>query len=93
MDQLIDLIKQHPEQISAWAAVCALVVSFVAIYLAAYTAWLQRRHNFKLVTPIADFRKSDYEDQLEVTLREQWNRSTPCEAIHGLGRKRWKRRE
>ena len=48
---------------------CALIVSFLSILLASYTAWLQRRHNFKSLTPIASIPYGDYEDTLEVRLR------------------------
>src|SRR2546423_9420200 len=69
MDKLVDLIKNHPEQINALAAVCALFVSFLSILLTVYTSWLQRRHNFKSLTPIASIPVGDYEDRLEVKLR------------------------
>ena|ERR1044071_7325444 len=69
MDEFIDLIKNHPEQANAFIAVCALVVSFLSILLTFYTAWLQRRHNFKSLTPIATIPVGDYEDNLEVRLR------------------------
>jgi hypothetical protein len=69
MDQLIDLIKDHPEQINALAAMCALLVSLVSILLTICTLWLQRRHNFKSLTPIASVLVGDYEDRLEVKLR------------------------
>jgi len=69
MDKLVDLIKSHPEQINALAAVCALFVSFLSILLTVYTLWLQRRHNFKSLTPIASITVGDYEDNLEVRLR------------------------
>jgi hypothetical protein len=69
MDKLIDLIKSHPEQINALAAVCALFVSFLSILLTFLTLRLQRIHNFKSLTPIGSILISDYENELEVKIK------------------------
>jgi hypothetical protein len=69
MNDLVDLIKSHPDQINALAAICALLVSFLSIVLTVFTVRLQRIHNFKSLTPIADILTADYEDNLQVTIR------------------------
>jgi hypothetical protein len=68
-DRLTDLISDHPDQINALAAVCALLVSFLSIVLTFLALWLQRRHNFKSVTPLGSILVGDYEDALHVTLK------------------------
>ncbi|MDQ3803166.1 MAG: hypothetical protein M3416_04855 [Acidobacteriota bacterium] len=69
MDELINLIKSHPDQINALAAVCALFVSLLSIILTLRTLRLQRIHNFKSLTPIANILTADYENELRVTIR------------------------
>ena len=69
MNRLIDLIRNHPDQINALAALCALFVSFLSIVLTVLTLRLQRIHNFKSLTPIASIIIGDYEDKLEVAVR------------------------
>ncbi len=69
MDPLLEVIKNHPEQVNAFVALCALVISFVSILLTLATLRIQRIHNFKSVTPIADFPIGDYENQLTVKLK------------------------
>jgi hypothetical protein len=68
-DELVKLVKEYPNQINAITAVCALLVSFLSILLTFLALWLQRRHNFKSVTPIASILMGDFEDTLQVTLR------------------------
>ena len=53
---------------------CAAIVIFFPYFVYSHVssylgARLQRWHNFKSVTPIAIFGKRDYEDLLEVTLK------------------------
>src|SRR5215210_5687660 len=69
MDKLIELIGTHPDQINAFAAVCALFVSLLSIILTLRALRLQRIHNFKSLTPIASILAADYENELEVTIR------------------------
>lgn len=69
MDKLVDLIKNHPDQINALAAVCALFVSFLSILLTIRTLRLQRIHNFKSLTPIASILIGDYENELTVKVK------------------------
>jgi hypothetical protein len=68
MTRLIDLVKNYPNQINAFAAVCALFVSFLSIIFTVIALWLQRIHNFKSLTPIANVFANDYENQLEVKI-------------------------
>jgi len=69
MDKIVDLIREQPDQISALAAVSALFVSFLSIVLTVWALWLQRRHNFKSLTPIANVLYGDYENLLEVKVK------------------------
>jgi len=69
MVRLIDLIKNYPAQINAFSAVCALFVSALSIFFTIRTLRLQRIHNFKSLTPIANVLANDYENQLEVRIR------------------------
>jgi hypothetical protein len=69
MDKLFQLIKDYPSQINALAAVSALFVSFLAILLTFLALLLQRRHNFKSLTPFASILIGDYENKLEVKVR------------------------
>ena len=68
-DELVKLVKEHPDQINALAAICALVVSFLSILLTFIALWLQRQHNFKSVTPIASILVGDFENKLQVTVK------------------------
>lgn len=72
MNQLIELIKTYPDQVNATAALMALTVSLLvsltSIILTIMTLRIQRNHNFKSVTPIANILTGDYEDELEVKL-------------------------
>jgi hypothetical protein len=68
-DELVKLVKEHPDQINALAAICALLVSFLSILLTFIALWLQRQHNFKSVTPIASILVGDFENKLQVTLK------------------------
>lgn len=69
MNVLIEFLKNHPNQASAFAAVSALLVSFVSILLTIVSLWIQRRHNFKSLKPIASLPVGDYENLIEVKLR------------------------
>lgn len=69
MEALIEFLKAHPDQAGAFAAVSALFVSFISILLAVAALWMQRRHNYKSLTPIASLPIGDYENSLEVKLR------------------------
>lgn len=62
-------MKANPNQASAFAAVSALFVSLVSILLAFASLWMQRRHNYKSLTPIASLPVGDYENLIEVKLR------------------------
>jgi hypothetical protein len=68
-DELVKLVKEHPDQINAFVAICALLVSFLSILLTFIALWLQRRHNFKSVAPIASILVGDFENKLQVTLK------------------------
>jgi len=66
MEQLIEYLKGNPNVVIAFAAICALLTSFVSIILTLFTLFIQRRHNYKSLTPIASIPVSDYENKLEV---------------------------
>jgi hypothetical protein len=68
-DELVKLVKEHPDQINALAALTALLVSFLSILLTFIALWLQRQHNFKSVTPIASILVGDFENKLQITLK------------------------
>jgi hypothetical protein len=59
---LHQLIKDYSGQVTALAAVFALIIS-------ALTLWFQRRHNFKSLSPFAMILIGDYENRLEVKIR------------------------
>lgn len=69
MDAFIEFMKTHPDQASAFVAVSALLVSLISILLAFVALWMQRRHNYKSLTPIASLPIGDYENLIEVKLR------------------------
>src|SRR5687767_15321466 len=69
MDTLVNFLKTYPNQINALAAVSALFVSLLSIVLTLVTLKIQRTHNFKSVTPVASILIGDYEDLIEVKLR------------------------
>ena len=66
MDQLFQALQNNSENIIALTALCAVFISFISISLTAITIWLQRRHNFKSVMPIADIHLPDYENRISV---------------------------
>ncbi len=68
MDALLGFIANHPEQVNAFAAVCALVISLVSIVLAWSTARNQREHDIKSVTPFAHVSLGDYRERISVKL-------------------------
>ena len=69
MDAFIEFMKNRPDQASAFVAVSALFISFISILLTCIALWMQRRHNFKSVTPIATLPVGDFENLIEVKLR------------------------
>ena len=69
MEKLFTLIQENPEAVSALAAMISVFVAFVAILLTVISLSMQRRHNLKSVTPIASIEPSDYEDLIEVKIR------------------------
>ncbi len=69
MDTFLDFIKNNPEQVNTFVAICALIISLVSIMLTFISLWMQRVHNFKSVTPIASIPIGDYENMIEVKLR------------------------
>src|SRR6266403_1785851 len=69
MGPIIDLIRNHPDQVNALAAVSALFVSFLSIVFTVWALALQRRHNFKSLTPIASICYWDFENLLLIKLK------------------------
>ncbi len=69
MEELFKLIQENPNLASAFAAVVAVCISFLSILLTVISLGMQRRHNLKSVTPIANIELSDYEDLVAVKIR------------------------
>ena len=69
MVKIVELICQDPNVASTIAAFLAVVVALISIMLTTVSLWLQRRHNFKSVTPIANISLSDYENNIAVKIR------------------------
>lgn len=69
METLLAFLRDHPNQVTAFIAVCALFVSLISILLTFLALILQRRHNFKSLTPIAHIPVSDYENLIAVKLK------------------------
>ena len=69
MNLILEFVKQNPDQVNAFSAICALVVSFLSIILTVVSLLLQRRHNFKSLTPIASVIFDDYEDMVALKLK------------------------
>lgn len=76
MDALIALLKSDANAANAFgalasaaAAVLALFVSCVSIWISVSSARSQRRHNELSVRPLAEITVADYEDSLRVKLR------------------------
>lgn len=59
----------HPNQASAFAAISALFVSILSIVLTFTSLWIQRRHNYKSLTPIASLPVGDYENLIQVKIK------------------------
>ena len=66
---MFDFLKSHPDQASAIAALSGVFVSLLSILLTFTALLIQRRHNYKSVTPIASLPIADYENRLAVKLR------------------------
>ena len=76
MDALIALLKTDANAANAFgalasaaAAVLALFVSCVSVWISISSARSQRRHNELSVRPLAEVTVADYEDSLRVKLR------------------------
>ncbi len=69
MQDIINFIQNNPEQVAALTALCAIIISFFSIVIIALSFWTQRRHNFKSLTPIAQFPISDYDNLIAVKLK------------------------
>jgi hypothetical protein len=63
------LLENSVNQINALTAVAALLVSLLSIFLTIATLYMQRNHNFASLTPVASILVGDYENMLEVKLR------------------------
>ena len=75
MDALLAYIAQHKETASAYAAIAsacaavfAVLVSMVSVYIARTTLQHQRRHSVLSVTPIPEVTVADYEQSLRVKI-------------------------
>ena len=66
---MLDFVKAYPNQVNAIAALCGIFVSLLSILLTFAALLLQRRHNYKSVTPIASLPVADYENRLAVKLQ------------------------
>jgi hypothetical protein len=69
MNDLLQLLRQNPGQVSAMVAMMAVCVSFLSILLTIVSLYLSRRHNYKSLTPIASIPFSDYEDKVAVKIK------------------------
>ena len=61
MEYLLKFLKDYKDEIQS-------ITALVAIAFTAITLWIQRRHNFKSVTPIAHFGVGNYENEISVRL-------------------------
>jgi hypothetical protein len=68
MASFLDIVKNYPNQVSAFVAFCALFISLLSIILTLLSLLLQQRHNYKSLTPIANISISDYENTIAVKL-------------------------
>ena len=71
MTNIVMLLKDYPNQINAFAAICALIVSFLSILLTVWTARQQRKHNHLSIKPIAAISFGDYENSISVTIKNK----------------------
>jgi hypothetical protein len=69
MEWFLELIKNNPDQINAFVALCALFISLLSIILTVFALRMQQRHNYKSLTPIASLPIGDYENLIEVSLK------------------------
>jgi len=69
MVKIVEFIQQNPSVASAVAALIAVFISFISIILTVVTLRMQRNHNLKSVTPIANISFSDYENDVAVRVR------------------------
>ena len=68
MQELFEFLKNNSDVTNAFTAICALLMSFLAIALGVASLIVQRQHNFKSLTPIAEIRFYDYEDHVAVRI-------------------------
>lgn len=76
MEALFELLKRNTEVAnalgalaSASAAILALAVSGISIYISVWAARIQRKHNELSVRPLAEVTVADYENSIRVKLR------------------------
>ncbi len=69
MESILRLVRDYPDQVNATVAVLALLVSALSIMLTVASLYLQRKHNYRSLTPIASIPIADYENKLGVRLK------------------------
>ena len=69
MGTLVKFFLDHGPTVSAVVAICALVVSACSLLLTVCSLYLQRRHSYQSVRPIASLPVADYEDRIGVMLK------------------------
>jgi hypothetical protein len=69
MNDLFQLLKNYPGQVSAMVATMALCISFLSILLTIVSLYLSRQHNYKSLTPIASIPFSDYENKVAIKIK------------------------
>ena len=69
MDWFLEFVKNNPDQVNAFVALCALGISLLSIVLTIVSLRIQQIHNYKSLTPIASLPIGDYENLIEVKLR------------------------
>ncbi|MGQ0684702.1 hypothetical protein [Bradyrhizobium sp.] len=67
--EFASFLSTHEKLVTAWTAIAALIVSFLALLATIANSVMQRRHNRKSVHPIGHISVGDYENQLFVRIR------------------------
>jgi hypothetical protein len=69
MRDFIKFLSDNDKFVTAWTAIIAVLISFVAASSAVVNTVMQRSHNRKTVLPIGHFSVGDYENRIFVSLR------------------------
>ena len=68
---IFEYIQNNTNQVIAFAAIFALILTFISILITAISVSLQRKHNKQSVKPILNIILADYENRISVMLQNK----------------------